>query len=247
MVICLWHSKWNSRWLFITIVVIIFGHCVGGSCCNQDHDDHQMMMAVAPSTTSLRQLLHRTQRSWNGKLAHLRQSILIVTLTLRLLLKLLLPSQKVTANKPGQRAWHSFPTVWFLCAIWIWHYKFQRRLGGTPPVKRHWTNCSCKFYSFHCDLAWIWLHCTFDSSYSAKTYVVCCTSLFKLFIWSTFSEICQCCSKRSGRQCCIHFMHYLHYMHYSHYLDNAAPAACPPVGQGTSVLPEWVDCASVCY
>jgi hypothetical protein len=37
---------------------------------------------------------------------------------------------------------------------------------------------------------------------------------------------------------CIHFMHYLHYMHYSHYLDNAAPAACPPVGQGTLVLPE---------
>ncbi len=29
--------------------------------------------------------------------------------------------------------------------------------------------------------------------------------------------------------------------------DNAAPAASPPVGQGTLVLPDWVDCASVCY
>ncbi len=31
------------------------------------------------------------------------------------------------------------------------------------------------------------------------------------------------------------------------YPDNAAPAAGPPVGQGTLVLPDWVDCASVCY
>ncbi len=31
------------------------------------------------------------------------------------------------------------------------------------------------------------------------------------------------------------------------YTDNAAPAAGPPVGQGTLVLPDWVDCASVCY
>ncbi len=31
------------------------------------------------------------------------------------------------------------------------------------------------------------------------------------------------------------------------YQDNTTPAACPPVGQGTLVLPDWVDCASVCY
>jgi len=29
-----------------------------------------------------------------------------------------------------------------------------------------------------------------------------------------------------------------HYLHYMHYMDNAAPAACPPAGQGTVVLPE---------
>ena len=31
------------------------------------------------------------------------------------------------------------------------------------------------------------------------------------------------------------------------YPDNAAPAPGPPVGHGTLVVPDWVDCASVTY
>ena len=31
------------------------------------------------------------------------------------------------------------------------------------------------------------------------------------------------------------------------YPDNAAPAAGPPVGQDTLVLPDWVESASLCY
>ena len=31
------------------------------------------------------------------------------------------------------------------------------------------------------------------------------------------------------------------------YPGSDAPDAGPPVGQGTLVLPDWVDCASVCY
>ena len=192
----------------------MFGHCVGGSCCHQQHDvDGRGALDYVRFATFHIELNFRGMENWPTW-----DCRLIVTMTLRLLLKLLLrtkfcrlgnSSQKVTANEPARRAWQSFPTVWFLCAIGTLHYKFPLSPGGTPPVKRHWTNCSCKLYLFHCDLAWIWRRCTFVSSYSAKRSVVWWTSPFKLFIWSTtFSGLWD--SRQKHRQSRLYQLQIIH-------------------------------------